>query len=228
MIDQFSTILLDMNETFMFGADRFGATEDYSVIYRQLGGTMEPSLVNQLTCAAYNYLDVRYPDPKYRESFPSLREAFESAVAFEPLSNEELELLVGTFARHELGTVPPEYAAAIHQLSQHFRLGLVIDIWSPKTLWVERLEQCGVLPICESASFSSDCGMVKPSPFPFLKVLKEMQVEPQDAVMIGDSVRRDLGGASAAGMSCILVGGAKHLSALGVFDSLLELIASDS
>ncbi|WP_299416275.1 HAD family hydrolase [Acaryochloris sp. IP29b_bin.148] len=228
MIDQFSTLLLDMNETFMFGSDRFGATEDYSVIYRQLGGTMEPSLVNHLTGAAYNYLDVRYPDPKYRESFPSLREAFESAVAFEPLSNENLELLVGTFSRHELGTVPPEYAAAIHQLSKHFRLGLVIDIWSPKALWVERLEHCGVLPICESASFSSDCGMVKPSPFPFLKVLKEMQVEPQDAVMIGDSVRRDLGGASAVGMSCILVGGAQHPSALGAVDSLLELIASDS
>jgi putative hydrolase of the HAD superfamily len=85
MIDGFSTILLDMNQTFMFGADRFGATEDYSVVYRQLGGTMEPSRVNQLICAAYDYLDVRYPDPKYRESFPSLREAFESAALLDPL-----------------------------------------------------------------------------------------------------------------------------------------------
>lgn len=231
MIDKFSTILLDMNQTFMFGADRFDATEDYSVIYRQLGGMMESSCVNQLICAAYDYLDIRYPDPQYRESFPSLRDAFVSVAELDPLSEEDVELLVETFARHELGTVPPEYAASIHQLSKHFRLGLVIDIWAPKTLWVETLERCGVLSVCESASFSSDCGMVKPSPLPFLKVLKEMQVDSQDAVMIGDSVRRDLGGASAAGIDCILVGGAKHPSALGAVASLVELvesIASDS
>jgi FMN phosphatase YigB (HAD superfamily) len=220
-----------MNQTFMFDADRFGATEDYSVIYHQLGGTMEPSRVNQLICAAYDYLDIRYPDPQYRESFPNLREAFASVAGLDPLSEENLALLVETFARHELGTVPPEYAASIHQLSKHFRLGLVIDIWAPKTLWVETLERCGVLSVCESASFSSDCGIVKPSPLPFLRVLEKMQIDPQDAVMVGDSVRRDLGGASAAGIDCILVGGAKHSSALETVDSLVELvksIASDS
>lgn len=215
-----------MNQTFMFGADRFGATEDYSITYRQLGGTMEPSRVNQLICMAYDYLDVRYPDPKYQESFPSLREAFVSVSTRDPLSEGDLELLVETFAYHELGAVPPEYAAVINQLSKQFRLGLVIDIWAPKNLWVETLEQCGVLSACEAVSFSSDCGMVKPSPLPFLKVLEEMQVERQDAVMVGDSVRRDLGGAAAAGIDCILIGGAKHPSALGAVDNLIQLVES--
>lgn len=213
-----------MNQTFMFDADRFGATEDYSMVYCQIGGTMTPNRVNQLICAAYDYLDVRYPDPKYRESFPSLRDAFESVAALDSLSEEDLEFLIETFARHELGTVPPEYAAAINQLSNHFRLGLVIDIWAPKTLWVAMLEQCGVLSVCESVSFSSDCGIVKPSPLPFLNVLEEMQVDRQDAVMIGDSVRRDLNGAAAAGINCVLVGGAKHPSALGAVDNLVELV----
>ena len=217
-----------MNQTFMFGGDRFGATEDYSVVYHQLGGMMKPSRVNQLIGAAYDYLDVRYPDPKYRESFPSLREAFESTLALDTLSEEDLELLVETFAHHELGAVPPEYAAAINQLSKHFRLGLVIDIWAPKTLWVETLEQCGVLSVCESASFSSDCGMVKPSPLPFLKVLEQMQVDQKDAVMIGDSVRRDLGGAIAAGIACILVGGTTHSSAFSCVSNLVELASCSS
>jgi hypothetical protein len=53
MIDEFSTILLDMNQTFMFGGDRFGATEDYSVVYHQLGGMMKPSRVNQLIGVGY-------------------------------------------------------------------------------------------------------------------------------------------------------------------------------
>ena len=51
-----------------------------------------------------------------------------------------------------------------------------------------------------------------------------MQVNPQDAVVIGDSVRRDLGGATAAGIDCILVGGAQHSSALASVANLLEMI----
>ena len=223
MIDKFSTILLDMNDTFMFGADRFGSNEDYSIVYRQLGGMMDSVRVNQLIESAYAYLDIRYPDPQYRESFPSLREAFVSVEGQDALSEIDLELLIETFARHELGFVPPAYATAINQLSQRFRLGLVIDIWAPKTLWIETLNQCGVLSLCESASFSSECGIVKPSPLPFLNVLEEMRVNREDAVVIGDSVRRDLGGATAAGIACILVGGAKHPSALGSVANLIDI-----
>jgi hypothetical protein len=76
MIEQFSTVLLDMNDTFMFGADKFGPGQDYSLIYQQLGGRMEPSRVNKLIQSAYSFLEIRYPDPQYRETFPSLREAF--------------------------------------------------------------------------------------------------------------------------------------------------------
>jgi FMN phosphatase YigB (HAD superfamily) len=226
MIEQFSTVLLDMNDTFMFDADKFGSDQDYSLIYRQLGGKMQTSRVNKLIQSAYSYLEIRYPDPQYREKFPSLREAFLSVEDSDSLSEKDLELLIETFARHELGFVPPEYAASIKRLSQTFRLGLVIDIWAPKTQWIETLNQYGVLPLCEATSFSSDCGMVKPSPRSFLKVLEEMQVDPQDAVVIGDSVRRDLGGATAAGISCILVGGASHPSALKSVASLIDVVDS--
>lgn len=68
--------------------------------------------------------------------------------------------------------------------------------------------------------------MVKPSPRPFLKVLEKMRVNPQDAVVIGDSVRRDLGGATAAGISCILVGGARYPSALESVASLIDVLES--
>jgi FMN phosphatase YigB (HAD superfamily) len=226
MIEQFSTVLLDMNNTFMFGADRFGSTEDYSNIYHQLGGTMERNRVNQLIRSAYRYLEVRYPDPHYQERFPSLLEAFLSIEAGNSLLEEDLNLLTETFAHHELGFVPAGYVASINRLAKRFRLGLVIDIWAPKTLWINALNQCGILPLCEATSFSSDCGMVKPSPRPFLQVLEEMQVNPQDAVVIGDSVRRDLGGAIAAGISCLLVGGASHPSALGSAVSLLDVVES--
>jgi FMN phosphatase YigB (HAD superfamily) len=226
MLDKFSTILLDMNDTFMFGADKFSPDQDYSVIYRQLGGKMEPSRVNYLIQAAYDYLDLRYPDPQYREVFPTLRSAFLNILDGDSYPERDLDLLVETFARHELGFVPPEYAAAIERLSQRFRLGLVIDIWAPKTLWIEALDRCGVLGVCEAVSFSSDCGIVKPSPRPFLNVLAAMNVDRQNAVVIGDSIRRDLGGATAAGIECILVGGANHPSAFGSTATLIDLVDS--
>jgi FMN phosphatase YigB (HAD superfamily) len=221
MIEQFHAILLDMNDTFMFGADRFDENQNYAEIYQQLGGTIAADRVNHLIRSVYDYLDVRYPDPQYREAFPSLREAFVNIAA--DLSEQDLDLLVETFAYHELGEVPPEYAAAIQRLSQRFRLALVIDIWAPKTLWIKALSDCGVLQLCEAVSFSSDHGMVKPSPKPFWQVLAAMQVDRQNAIVIGDSVRRDLGGAIAAGIDCILVGGAKHPSAFGTVNSLLDL-----
>lgn len=224
MLERFSTILLDMNQTFMFGADRFGPNEDYSIVYRQLGGQIESKRVNYLVQAAFDYLSIRYPDPHYHEAFPSVRDALVAVAGPDRLSEQALEHLVKTFTHHELGVIPPEYAAAIHKLSQRFRLGLVVDIWAPSPVWIEAATQCGVLPVCEAAFFSSDYGIVKPSPRAFLQVLEEMQVDPQDAVMVGDSVRRDLGGAIAAGIDCILVDGATHPNALGAVENLLALV----
>ena len=71
-------------------------------------------------------------------------------------------------------------------------------------------------------SFSSDHGMVKPSPRPFKRVLEQLNVPNSKAIMIGDSPRRDLGGAKEAGIDCILVGGVEHPEALAHFSNLLE------
>ncbi len=223
MLDKFTTLLLDMNGTFMFGGDRFSQETDYSIFYHQLGGKLAADRVNLLIQTAYNYLNIRYPDPEYRESFPSLQAALLATIDNQPISQLDLDLLIATFAKHELGTVPVEYAIAIERLAQRFRLGLVIDIWAPKPLWIEALNRCGVLPRCEAVSFSSDCGIVKPSPKPFKAVLDRMQVNARDAVVIGDSVRRDLGGAIAAGIDGILVGGATDCRSIGCVSNLLEL-----
>ena len=46
-----------------------------------------------------------------------------------------------------------------------------------------------------------------------------------EAIVVGDSPTRDLGGAREAGIDCILVGGAEHSYALKTFNNLLELCA---
>lgn len=87
-------------------------------------------------------------------------------------------------------------------------LAAVIDIWSPKNAWLIEFERAGISGLFSAASFSSDHGMVKPSPKPFKWVLSQLGVSESEAIVVGDSPRRDLGGAKSAGIDCILVGGA--------------------
>lgn len=215
-------LLLDMNSTFMFGEDRFGEHEDFSVHYRKLGGHLPGSQVNRMVRAAYDYLDVRYPDGAYRQCFPSLESAIVE-VSGGALDGDELARIIDTFAFHELGHIPPDYADALHRLSEQFILGAVIDIWAPKDLWLKEFERAGISGLFAAASFSSDHGMVKPSPKPFQGVLDQLGVLSAEALVVGDSARRDLGGAKRAGIDCVLVGGATHADALWSTDNLLQL-----
>jgi FMN phosphatase YigB (HAD superfamily) len=215
-------LLLDMNSTFMFDEDRFGDTEDFSVYYSKAGGTLPEKTVNQIIRSAYIYLDVRYPDKKYRHRFPALEGAI-LEVSVESLSEDEIDNIIDTFAFHELGYVPEEYAQALHTLKQHFELAAVIDIWSPKTVWLKEFERAGISGLFSAVSFSSDHGMVKPSTKPFELVLSRLGLSASKAVVVGDSVKRDLGGAMNAGIDCILVGGAEHADAKCSFNNLLEL-----
>lgn len=215
-------LLLDMNGTFMFGEDRFGENEDYSLIYRQLGGGLPADQVNRLIAETYTWLEQRYPDPQYREQFPALSAALkETAAASLPVS--EINLLIDTFAYHELGYVAPEYAAVLHRLSQEYLLAAVIDIWAPKRLWLETFREAGIDSLFSAYWFSSDHGIVKPSPRAFHYMLDEFNCMAEQTLMIGDSVNRDLLGAAGAGIDCILVGGEQDPRACACFDNLPEL-----
>ena len=220
----FKAVLLDMNGTFMFGEDRFGPAEDFSICYRETAGRMNAAEVNQIIRKAHEWLDRLYPDPEHRDTFPSLEDAIQKV---SPKINEnEIQNLVDTFTHHELGKIPTDYAEAIIALSQYYRLGVVIDIWSPKHRWLDEFGRAGIRECFTVISFSSDIGIVKPSPKPFLAVLEDLGVPISKSVVIGDSVRRDLGGATAAGIPCILVGGANDARAFGAFESLLDIVRS--
>ena len=214
-------LLLDMNSTFMFGEDRLDEAQDFSIYYSRLGGALAKKELTTIMRAAYDYLDVRYPDERYRHCFPSVRSAVE-AVAGEGVGEEELVRIIDTFAFHELGAIPQEYVRALVSLRRFFTLAVVIDIWAPKEAWLHCFDQAGVASLFSAMSFSSDHGMVKPSPKPFWLVLGQLGISASQALVIGDSARRDLGGARAAGIDCVLVGGAQHPDAVGHFENLLE------
>ena len=215
-----SCLLLDMNSTFMFGEDRFGSGEDFFQYYQGLGGVMEASAVELIIRSTYNYLDVRYVDERYHHDFPSLEYAINKVSRY-CLGEAEVQHIISTFAYHECGAIPDEYIKTILALKEKFTLAAVIDIWSPKALWLSVFEEAGIADAFTAMSFSSDHGMVKPSPRPFQLVLEQLNMPASQALVIGDSARRDLGGASAAGIDCVLVGGAKHPDAVACYENLL-------
>ncbi len=222
-LSEFSAVMLDMNSTFMFGEDRFGADENFFEYYRTTKGQLSAEAVDDIIRTVYSYLDRLYPDPEYRERFPTLATAIRSVVE-EQLPNHEIDNLIATFAHHELGHIQPNYADAVRTLADTHLLGAVIDIWSPKDFWIDEFRRTNVYHCFSAFSFSSDIGAVKPSTLGFLRVTKQLGVAPADVIVIGDSARRDLGGASAAGMKCILVGGEEDSRAYSVAENLLEIV----
>jgi FMN phosphatase YigB (HAD superfamily) len=216
-------LLLDMNGTFVFGHDRFSTITNYHDYYYSIGGTLDKQALNQTINTAYHYLDERYPLPSFRHAFPSVKNAL---LTTSPLSlpRKELELLIDTFTYHELGSVPDQFIEALTLLSQRYTLGVVADIWSPKQSWLNLFEETGISSCFAASSFSSDHGIVKPAKEPFEKVLQQLGFNKEQALVIGDSPRRDLGGAVAAGIDCVLVGGATDEQAIGCCPSLLDCV----
>jgi len=206
----------------MFGEDNFAASEDFSEYYHKIGGALSKEAVNEAIRSVYGYLDKRYPDEEYRHGFPTVAEAIRNAVD-KNFAEEEISILVNTFAKHEAGNIPSEYIEALHRLSKKYKLAVVIDIWAPKEHWLEIFRESGIDKLFSASSFSSDHGIVKPSPKPFELVMNQLDISKERCLVIGDSIRRDLGGASAAGIDCVLVGGAEHENALGCYKNLLEL-----
>ena len=59
--------------------------------------------------------------------------------------------------------------------------------------------------LIHAAVSSSEHGLMKPHPSIFLAALRLVAVDPEDAVMVGDSVRQDVEGALRAGMRAVLL-----------------------
>ena len=127
MLKRKKALLLDMNGTFMFGHDRFGASEDFFKYYSTLSGKLDRVQINTVIRAIYDYLNARYSEKKFRHNFPSTKQALD-AISDEPLEDDEIQKIVATFAHYEMGYVPPAYVNALHTLKGRFALGVVIDI----------------------------------------------------------------------------------------------------
>jgi putative hydrolase of the HAD superfamily len=115
------------------------------------------------------------------------------------------ELLRFLEAEHAAWAPARQLAATTHALLETLRarglkLGLVSNAIDPPDLLPRDLEQLGVAPRLDVAVFSSETGRRKPDPSIFEAALSRLGVQPERALMVGDSVANDIAGAKALGM----------------------------
>ena len=205
-IDQFEVILLDMGRTFMFEVDRFGEHNDLGATYRRVGGErLSDRQVYQILCGIFQQMIADSQKPENYEIFPSVISYIQEHPESSSLPADEIRILEEVFFQHEKGTVPDEYVSTLRQLHSRHRLGIISDIWSRSELFYQELDRLDIRGLFEVIVFSSEVGIIKPSPRIFQMALKALAVEVSKVVYIGDSLRRDIAGAKNVGIAAIWI-----------------------
>ena len=205
-LSMYSSILLDLNSTFMFNEDRFGPDQDYHAAYRALGGqALSSPQVHSIIAACCEYLMLRGRDPAHFDAFPQVMEALQLLPEARGIPLPEIALLEQVIAAHELGRIPDEYAALLQRLATTHRLGIVSNIWSSKQPWLGELARAGILDLFDVVVFSSEGSSIKPSPGLFNRAIDALGVPRDQVLFIGDSLFRDVAGAAAVGLATIWI-----------------------
>ncbi len=98
----------------------------------------------------------------------------------------------------ELNTYPKVVPTLISLIKLGIKLGVVSDAPS-REAWL-RLSYIGLHHMFDEIVTFDDTQERKPSPVPFNKILKRLNVEPQYSLMVGDWAERDVVGAKNIGM----------------------------
>jgi HAD superfamily hydrolase (TIGR01549 family) len=99
------------------------------------------------------------------------------------------------------------YEGAVDMLTslrnRGYRLGAVTNRSFGGPLFLEEVRGLGLLEFFDAMSISCDMGYMKPHPKIFEHALSQLELAPSEAVMVGDSLRADVIGSQALGMTAI-------------------------
>lgn len=97
----------------------------------------------------------------------------------------------------------PQTRSVLRRLRPTYGLGIVSNSLAPNTIFDLRV--VGILDYFDAIVISSDMGRRKPHPLIFLEALYRMDLEPEQAVFIGDNPYEDILGAKNVGMKTVLI-----------------------
>jgi putative hydrolase of the HAD superfamily len=111
------------------------------------------------------------------------------------------------------------------------RIGIVSNTFDPPDLLHADLVSDGVTERVDAIVFSSELGLRKPAPEIYRAALDALDVEPANALFVGDRVREDVQGPAALGMrTCLVtyfrVDGGDHGLADAVAESPADVLAT--
>jgi FMN phosphatase YigB (HAD superfamily) len=141
--------------------------------------------------------------------YPS-RERFRRALVRAGCSDttaEEVGPLISRAHMRRLASVavfPPEHAAVLDRVAVGRVLGVVSNFDDTATAY-DILARHGILSRVGAVVVSEAIGLRKPSPVLVRLALRELDVAPADAVMIGDHAVEDVGAANGAGVDAIWI-----------------------
>ncbi len=112
----------------------------------------------------------------------------------------------------------------LRQLGRSYRVGLVSNFDHGATAR-RILERTGLAPLLEAVAISDEVGVRKPAAEIFTWVCARLEVEPADALHVGDCPRADVAGAAAAGLQAVWIRGQPPAppAAVGVIEQVEEL-----
>lgn len=91
----------------------------------------------------------------------------------------------------------------LQALHGRFKLGLITNGLS--CLQHEKIKGSGLAHFFDAMVVAGDIGVAKPDPSVFQVLLDQLQVTPDEAIMVGNSVTGDIGGAQGVGMKAVLI-----------------------
>ena len=190
----------------MFDVDRFSDTENYGEKYHQIGGNLIGNgEIHRIISALFDSMLADYEDPNFYDSFSSVFSYLKVLPESKNLPAGELQLLARVLAMHEVGTIPATHAKVLHRLYETHRLGVISNIWSSNDLYLREFERVGIRDLFDVIIFSSDHSCIKPSPYIFAKAIEVLGVDRSKIVFVGDSLKHDIAGAKAAGLSSVWI-----------------------
>jgi putative hydrolase of the HAD superfamily len=105
--------------------------------------------------------------------------------------------------RRERHQVFPDAAPALTELRENHSLALLTN--GAACLQREKLEASGLSSHFDAVVVSADLGAAKPDAYAFEYALERLGADREQAVMVGDSVSKDVDGALAAGLGAVWV-----------------------